>query len=230
MSRALAVFGALLSLLVLACGDPHDTPEERWASVGRRCPRSARAFSLPKVRADSLPPDADSANQDGRWARIARRVPGGWGGGMFLDQGVPTMYLVDLSKRSEAIAALNTDGSDGYPGGANPRFRKGRWSYDQLYDWYRYLNLRLSIPEISGTDIDEAKNRLAYGVASEAGIRAFEARLVELQVPCFLVAVQLRPLATPASSHERNTRRRTATILRYAADMPRPVRRRWHRD
>jgi hypothetical protein len=154
---------------------------------------------LPTALAESLSVDSDSLSEDGRWARIARVVPGGWGGGLFLADGVPTMYLTDPSRRSEVVAALNQRGVDGRTLGPDVHVRKGRWSFAQLYDWYRYLNQRIGNVSISGTDIDQAHNRLLFAVTSESAKLVLEARLSTLAIPCYLVAVEIRPYATPGS-------------------------------
>ena len=109
------------------------------------------------------------------------------------------MYLTDTSRRSEALASLNERRVDGRAWGADLRIRQGRWSYAQLYDWYRYLNQRVGNVSISGTDIDQAHNLLLYAVTNESAKRVLEARLSTLAVPCYLVAVEIRPYATPAS-------------------------------
>lgn len=185
-----------------ACGGvPHEgiAPAE-WASVGRWCWRYSPATSLPTAMAESLAVDSDSSSEDARWARIARVVPGGWGGGLFLADGVPTIYLTDTSRRSEALMALNQRAVDGRTLGADVRVRQGRWSFAQLYDWYRYLNQRIGDVSISGTDIDQANNRLLYSVTSETAKRALEARLSTLAIPCYLVAVEIRPFSTLTST------------------------------
>jgi hypothetical protein len=186
---------------IAACGGvPREgTSPASWASVGRHCSPYSRAESLPTAVADSLPVRSDSSSEDARWARVARVVPGGWGGGLFLSDGVPTMYLTDPSRRSEALAALNERRVDGRAWGSDLRIRKGRWNYVQLYDWYRDLNQRIANGSISGTDIDQAHNRLLYSVISDSAKRVLEARLAALAVPCYLVAVEIRPYAIPAS-------------------------------
>jgi hypothetical protein len=170
-----------------------------WARVGRWCFSTSPATSLPAASVDSLSVEADSSSEDGHWARVARQVPGGWGGGLFLDKGVPTIYLTDPSRRSDALAALKRLAVDGRAWGSDVQVRQGRWSFPQLYDWYRYLNQRIRMVDVSGTDIDQAHNRLLYWVTSDSAKRVFEARLSALAVPCFLVAVEIRPFATPAS-------------------------------
>src|SRR5436190_12747815 len=53
----------------------------RWARVGRVCWPNAPARSLAPARRDSLPaPSKRSTDDDDRWVRVARTVPGGFGG------------------------------------------------------------------------------------------------------------------------------------------------------
>jgi hypothetical protein len=199
-SKTLSIATLCCSALVACRQVSHEesAPAE-WASVGRRCSPDSPAASLPPALAESVSVDTDSLSEDARWARIARVVPGGWGGGLFLADGVPTMYLTDTSRRAEAVAALNQRAVDGRTIGPDVHVRQGRWSFAQLYDWYRYLNQRIGNVAISGTDIDQAHNRLLYAVTSESAKRALEARLSTLAVPCHLVAVEVRPYAIPAS-------------------------------
>jgi hypothetical protein len=194
----IAVVGASTS----ACdaGRQSGIADADWARVGRWCFLSSPATSLTAASLDSLPVDAYSNSADGRWARVARTVPGGWGGGWFVDKGVFTIYLTDPSRRADALAALNRLAVDGHRWGSDLQVRHGRWSFAQLYDWYRYLNLRIGMVDLSGSDIDEAQNRLVYSVTSDSAKRALETRLSALNVPCYLVAVEIRGFATPASA------------------------------
>jgi hypothetical protein len=102
----------------------------------------------------------------------------------------------------DALAALNRLAVDGHgwgPGTQVRQGRQGRWTFAQLYDWYRYLNLRMGKVDLSGSDIDQDHNRLVFSVMSDSAKRVLEARLSALAVPCSLVAIEIRPLATPAS-------------------------------
>jgi len=172
-----------------------------WASIGKRCSADAPAVSLPdSVRGSLGAPREAVRDDDARWAQFARRIPGGWGG-FLLDRGVPTIYLVDTARRSEAIAEINRHGLDGRTLGSKVSVRKGRWDFAQLYDWYRFLTPRLATPGIVSTDIDEGANRLLYGVATTQDVQELDRRLTSLDVPCFLVAIQVVPypsLAAPA--------------------------------
>jgi hypothetical protein len=153
-----------------------------WARIGRRCPADAPATALSLQRRDSLPPDPDSANSDGRWARMSRLVPGGWGGGIFLDSGVATYYLRDTMQRAAAEAVLNQYRVDGRVWGPPMHVRRARWSFSELYDWDRYLRPRLATASFS----------------TATAKREFERQLAHLGVPCHLVAIEIHPFDNPA--------------------------------
>jgi hypothetical protein len=176
--------GSLLFLLsILACSDP----------TGARSCGEARSLD-PSLR---LPPVTGAQNTDDQWAAIARQVPGGWGGALLVN-GQPTIYLVHPEKRDEAVAALYAFGV------GQPAFDvrlsavlQGRWDFAQLYDWYRYINVQArTVSGLYSTDIDEAQNRLHYGVDSGA-VRQFEGVLQTLDLPCDLVTVEASGPAVP---------------------------------
>jgi hypothetical protein len=116
----------------------------------------------------------------------------GWGG-FFLENGVPTIYLIDAALKEAAIAVLATEG---FPLSSSARVKQGRWDFAQLYDWYRYLALHISaVDGMSFSDIQEARNRIEYGVIDEPTRVRLEKTLAALEVPCFLVAIEIRPRA-----------------------------------
>lgn len=187
----IAIVGAMAAFAGCTRVSPISRNAPRWADVGRRCSAGARAFGLSEPARAALAPDADSAiNQDARWAQIARRVPGGWGG-FALEDGVPTIYLVDTAQRFEAINALRQQGGiDGRMLGADVRVRRARWDFSQLYDWSRYLTPLLANTGIQSVSIDVKGNRLVYGMATIGDLAGIEHRLASLSAPCFLVAVR----------------------------------------
>jgi hypothetical protein len=132
---------------------------------------------------------------------LAHQVPGGVGG-IFMEQGVGYLWLVEPSKRTEAIAALaDTPLGIGLQQGGFPLKNavvlKARWNFAQLADWYAYVTSR-ALPGVQWTsaDIQEARNRLEFGVISEAARLDLESRLKALDLPCNLVAVEIRAMAT----------------------------------
>lgn len=194
------LFVALLALGVGACSSvtepeaqhpdqevdqAQDLPVMWWADLGKACPADAPAPSLP----DSSRVEARSkqSNMNERWADIARGTPGGWGG-HFLDDGRWTMYLKDPTQHEAAVDTLR---AQGMPVGYGYAVRQGRWDFAQMYDWYRYLDPHVaSVDGTTMSDIQEARNRLEYGVLDEEVRAELEGVLSELDVPCHLVAIQ----------------------------------------
>jgi hypothetical protein len=191
----------LVAAATAACSSPAD-PEElrvpapgyseppRWADLGVDCAPDAPATSLDPSLRDALPPPPP--NIDTEWADIARRVPGGWGG-FFYEDGTPTIYLVDPSQREAAAAALR---DEGIPMPSSGSVKQGRWDFAQLHDWYRYLAPHIRIEGTSFSDINEVNNRLEYGAIDEATRARMEEIAASLGVPCYLVAIAIRPYAT----------------------------------
>jgi hypothetical protein len=169
-----------------------DPSDPAWADVGRACPIEAPAPSLSDAARDSIPFSRFLPEED--WAGVARRTPGGWGG-IFLVDGQPTIYLKDPSQREVAVASLATQ-SSWFPLDSVV-VRQGRWDFAQLNDWYRYLSPQLSAVAVTFTDIQEARNRIEYGVVDEAARAQLEEILTDLDVPCFLVAIEIRGPARP---------------------------------
>ncbi len=152
-------------------------------------------MDVPAAALDSLGLSipAPAVTPDDRWAALAREVPGGFAGTML--EGGLVVFLVDTTQRDAALAAL---GARGGLAGRDPkrvRVRKVRWNFAQLYDWYGYLNRHLDFDHdnVAMSDIDEAENRITYGVMGEGARRALEHRLAALRPPppCFLVAVEV---------------------------------------
>jgi len=181
----------VFSLLGVACAHPSEAP--RWARLGHSCPEDAPAVDLPSGLRDSVrqlwvghETDAD------RWAQAAREIPGGFAGKML--EGGLVVFLVDTTQRDAALAAIAARGG---LEGRNPkrvRVRKARWDFAQLLDWYHYLNLYVwSDSGVVTGGIDEANNRITYGVMGESGRRRLEHHLATLRPPppCSLVAVEV---------------------------------------
>ena len=169
-------------------------PACRDATAPASCGQARSLDSLLRIA-----PDTGVGTIDDQWAAIARWVPGGWGG-FFLDStGHPTVYLVHPERQQDALADLYALGiGKPFYDVRTAQVRQGRWDFAQLYDWYRYINARWSEHVISHalalnggvyfTDIDEVRNRLAYGVDTTAKVD-LEAVLATLQPPCALVTV-----------------------------------------
>ena len=161
-----------------------------FSATGGVCEPDKPGPSLAQARVDSTAWTPSRPHFDDRLAEIARQVPGGYGG-RFREDGVVTIYLVHPELLDEAVAVLSQLG-EGV--GLQPRVKKGRWDFAQLYDWYRYLQIRgvWGIDGLSWSDIQESANRLHYGVTLE-GLVPFVALLGTLQVPCELLVMFVGP-------------------------------------
>ncbi len=213
MPRPHPAFAIVLALIPVACSDPAapgdpTEPDEwlgaTWADLGRACPADAPAFSLSEAARDSVPIlDHELGTMDALWAGFAREVPGGWGG-LFYKDGRLTMYLVDPDQQDEATASLARlfEGSTwaGYaPQLASARILEGRWDFAQLFDWYRYINQYIwEVDGVTFSDIQEAANRIEYGAEDEDALRRATEALAALDLPCFLVALQIRGMPEAA--------------------------------
>ena len=204
---------ALLALCV-ACA-PAVAPEQwtlddwlaqgKWADVGRACAGDApvalapEAASLP-FATEPLPRNAD-LNVLSAW--LARRLPGGWGGGVFYRRADadPAMYLKRPAERDSLFAALSRvpEGQQYVGLVRNAAIMTARWDFAELYDWSAYLRQHLSWTELAiiAWDINEAGNRLEISINEKRSevVPLLEARLRELNVPCFLVRYRLEPIA-----------------------------------
>lgn len=106
---------------------------------------------------------------DDLFEAVARQAPEF--GGMFLgpDEETLQVYLTDISPASVAAVQraieANFEASVIPPGGMVAL--QGQYDFRQLRGWYAHMmGPILSIPGVSLTDIDEAKNRLGIGVVS----------------------------------------------------------------
>jgi len=158
--------------------------------VGPRVVAPAAARPLPPgFTAESPPP----YTIDDRFAALARRVPGGFGG-LWLEGTVLHVNLVDLSKREQAQSALKVElqGEFG-PGAATGQrasvdldrivFHQGRYDYVQLTGWYARLPAALGYQGITSTDIDERRNRIRIGVRDAATANRVRRRIRKLGIP-----------------------------------------------
>ncbi|HKC38351.1 MAG TPA: hypothetical protein VKC15_02300 [Gemmatimonadales bacterium] len=110
---------------------------------------------------------------------LARTVPGF--GGLFIDNGVPTVYLTDVTKRGAAERAL---GGFAQSRGFSPgeiRVLQGRYAYGDLDRWTQAVSYEaFDQGGVVFVDLDEASNRVLVGVergASHANLRSLAARL-----------------------------------------------------
>ena len=147
---------------------------------------------MPATARDSLGYPFGKPGTRDRWAsraELAPKIPGGWGGIASLERGPFGIYLIDTTQRRAALAALLSAGiqyiSD------STKAVQGRWTYDQLYDWFRYIHSHLHRVGVNMWALDEWRNRIYYGALDEAAAVELSRQLASLNVPCFLVAVEV---------------------------------------
>ena len=146
----------------------------------------------PSLSAGSVSQDATPAQMD-----VAGSVPGF--GGYFLDaSGAPTVYLTDPGRRADAEQALAGFLADRGFTASDLRVRQGTYEYAQLDAWYRQAR-----PNAFGNsgvilgDVDEANNRIRFGVATPTAAVAVGNALAQLGIPSGAVIVQQRaPIRT----------------------------------
>jgi len=189
-----------LGVTIAAAACAHSRTKQ--ASLDEGCPTDAPAVSVPSAARESLPQGFFGSTTKENWARLAREIPGGFGGMIRLD-GSLLIYLVDTTQRTEATAALIA--KQVLAGNVAPRIRAARWSFDQLYDWNRYIILHYPLPnpDVVSWTIDEQKNRLAFDVVDESSRRRLVGAFRDLRLPCFLVDIQVTgPVVQQRAEHD----------------------------
>ena len=128
---------------------------------------------------------------------VAAAVPGF--GGYFIDEtGAPTVYLTDPAARPLAAQALAGFLADRGWSEADLRVRPADYEYARLDAWYR--DTRVDAFGVSGTilgDVDEANNRIRFGIASAAAATALRSVLTLAGVPASAVMIEQRAPIRP---------------------------------
>jgi hypothetical protein len=107
---------------------------------------------------------------------LGRTIPGF--GGLFLDRGMPTVYLTDLSQRGLAERTLA-----GFTRarGTGLQVLQARFAYGDLERWFQDVSREaFATGPVVFVDLDEAHNRVLVGVErgmSHANVRALAVRL-----------------------------------------------------
>lgn len=173
--RGLASFG-LLAVLALAIGGCTFFTEPGLETGG----------ASEGLQAQSLKTPARVQTIDDLFAKVARRVPAF--GGMFLsdDGQVLQVYLTDL--KAEVVSAVEAAiaavfGSESIPQGGIRAIR-GQYGFLQLKGWHdRMYMVLLTLPGVTLTDIDDARNRLLIGVEKMEMLELVEQELAKLGIP-----------------------------------------------
>jgi hypothetical protein len=132
-------------------------------------------------------------------ANLARAIPGF--GGLFIDHGVPTVYLTNPTDRTAMERALGDFASSRGSSAAQIQVLQGRYSLQELDRWTRQITTdAFSIAGVVYTDLDEAANRVTVGVdraSASSSVRSLAARL---GIPAEAVVVkQTEPISFAAT-------------------------------
>jgi hypothetical protein len=131
---------------------------------------------------------------------VAQAVPGF--GGYFIDEaGAPTVYLTDPANRAEAEDALAAFLADRGFTASDLQVRQGEYDYIQLDSWYRQARPdAFAVEGIILGDVDEAQNRIRFGVVDAGAVAGVQSVLAALGIPGAAAIVHERaPIATAAT-------------------------------
>jgi hypothetical protein len=148
----------------------------------------------PSLQAPAQQPSAEDP------VALARNVRGF--GGFFIDrEGAPNIYLTDARERAAAERALAPFLAARRVDASRLRVLPANFEYARLESWFdRASPEALSIPGAVFADLDEASNRLRFGVAQGAARAEVGRALATLGIPAAAVIVEqtapIRQLAT----------------------------------
>ena len=182
---------ATIAILAACSETTQPDPVAPSPSLTRIADCTGPARSLDPALAASLPPLTGVWTPDEGWAALARKVPGGFAGILYVDN-KPVLLLTDPSQAAAAKEALAREIPWFDIPGA--QVRKARWDFAQLYDWYAYLMIYGHVwqtPGMTMGDKDEAINRIRYGVLDNASRADLVSRLAGLNLPCDLIAIEI---------------------------------------
>jgi hypothetical protein len=135
---------------------------------------------------------------DEEFAFLAReKIPGGFGGWFYDQDGKVNVYLTDLTRRQMAVKALIQvlqHRSVSLRGRSlnlvNIKVHQGQFDFVRLKAWSELLPEILALPEVVSTDIDETRNRLRLGVQRGVAISRIESELTRLGIPRAAVVIE----------------------------------------
>jgi hypothetical protein len=196
--RWLAALPILTVLAALGCADP--APDDQrfvWAqSVS--CRTDAAAVPLPGALRDSVTPVQAVLDAEDVRAYVARVTPGGWGGFRYSGESL-TLLMVDPSQVSVLLDTLHFYGIQRPADPRNLRVEQVRWDFYHLDEWLRYLRVTFSPAYGFPGVVSPTANRIEVTAQTIHERDALVNRLIELDVPCWLVAVRTREPADPTA-------------------------------
>lgn len=134
-----------------------------------------------------------------RLETLDRAIPGF--GGFYLDDGVPTVYLTDVTRRGAVESALGPFARARGLAAKDIRVAQAQYAYKSLDTWHRSVTVdAFDIPGVVYTDLDEASNRVVVGMERGAGTTGVRDLAARLGVPAAAIVVRetepVIPMAT----------------------------------
>jgi hypothetical protein len=158
-------------------------------------PSAPQVSRSPDVRASQVQgPQRLSRTIDDIYADIAK-VDSTFGGFFFDSRHVPVVYLTDMTR----LASVRAAGLDAFLSGRRNlsgtfRVLPAAYGYGTLTRWYACARPRvLGLLDAVSTDIDEAHNRLRFGVAVASAIVDVQMIVTQCGIPPQAVAVEVVP-------------------------------------
>jgi hypothetical protein len=200
--------GVLIAFAIISCASdgllspdvvPAGANDVEWADIRRSCrPTSPiRDLDASQRRIANAFIEGYGRTVDDEWAEVSSKVAGGFGG-YFLQGARYQVYLQDTTDRAAKLRSLAAQAQLSALTESNTDLLPGRWNYGQLFRWYRYLQSEVGLGEGTwATDLDEALNRVNMIVIDTDARALLEARLKALDLPCYLVAIEVRTPPSP---------------------------------
>jgi hypothetical protein len=145
------------------------------------------------------PAPAPPRTLDDTYAQMARDVPG-FAGLQLAEDGetIQVFFRGTESQPGQALERAVTAflEANGEPWSGTIELLPARYDFLQLRGWYDRLVV-LNLPGLVMTDIDEVNNRLFIGVETAEARDLVEQRLVELDIPREVVAIEIMEPIVP---------------------------------
>ena len=145
-------------------------------------------------------PEADLSltQQPTDLAAISRQLPGF--GGMFLDHGVPTVYLANPATLPMAERVLGSWKRE-HAGDVPLQVRQGDFTYAQLDRWFNSATMEvLALDNAVFVDLDESTNRVLIGYERGSDVGRIRAAAMKAGVPANAIVMRetdpIRQMAT----------------------------------
>jgi len=155
------------------------------------CQDSSQPIAPGVQPSDALTSQVPAQAQVPDQAALARSIKGF--GGLYLDRGVPTVYLTDPSQRGAVERALTAFARAQGVSPSEIRVLRGKFDYQQLDGWFGAATQNaLPVAGALYTDLDEANNRVLVAVANANAVGLVRAALASSKIPAGALSIEVR--------------------------------------